>query len=477
MARESGVLMSVSSLWGDYGIGSFGQEARQFVDALAQGGFSCWQVLPLCPVDEYNSPYKSFSSFGGNWFYVDLPTLAREGLLTPQELNGERQQGEYLCEYPRLHARRFEVLRKAAERVANRRPIEEFCLARPQVDAFCRFMALRHANADRPWQEWSCQDLDPRELFAWRFSQYCFFTQWQALKEYANARGVALMGDLPIYVSPDSADVWQDPDLFLLDERGYPAQEAGVSPDYFCAEGQRWGNPLYRWDRMRRDGFAWWRRRIAHAGTLFDRVRLDHFRALESYWAIPADAKSAREGKWKKGPGMPMVKALQEAAGKDVQIVAEDLGDITPAVRRLVEKSGFCGMRVFQFGFLPGDNAWHRPHNYPAHCVAYSGTHDNNTLLGFLWECAPQERQDMLAYCGHTGPWEQGLDSMIRTLFASHADQIVLPIQDLLGFGSDTRLNTPGRAENNWAYRLSQSQFQALDWPHWRRLNQLYGRA
>ena len=462
MKRASGVLMHVSSLWGDYGCGSFGKEAKAFIDFLKKSGFSYWQVLPFCMPDEYNSPYKSYSSFSLNPCFLDLPTLFAKGLVTAEELESARQTSPWLCEFDRLRKERLPLLKKAASRVKDRRAVDEFFRGEPQLLSFCRYMAEREGEGEEGAE-------------AWKFIQYELFCQWQEVRRYAKARGVKLIGDVPIYVSPESAEMKSEPQMFQLDKEGRPLKVAGVSPDYFCEDGQLWGNPLYDWKAMKKDGFRWWRERIGFMSRLFDAVRIDHFRAFASYWAIPAEAETAREGKWVKGPGMPLVRALKEAAG-EMEIIAEDLGDITPDVVKLVEDSGFPGMRVFQFGFLGEKDSIHLPHNYPANCVAYTGTHDNNTLLGYLWELDDATRREMLAYCGHVGDWGRGCESILRTVLASHARLTVFPVQDLLGFGCDTRLNTPGKAENNWAYRVTKEQLEALSCEEFYRLNQRYCR-
>jgi len=475
MQRKSGVLMHISSLFGDYSCGGFGKAAKYFADLLADCGFSYWQTLPFCMTDEYNSPYKSYSSFSGNPFFVDLEALRDKGLLTESELDSARQHSPWLCEFDRLKRERFELLRKAALRVRDRGEAERFVAGIPQLDAFCRFMALKQANGGVPWQDWATDELDADVLFAWKFIQYEFFSQWKQIKEYVNSRGIKLIGDIPIYVASDSADVWCDRKLFQLDEAGMPTHVAGVSPDYFCEDGQLWGNPLYNWKKMKEDGYRWWCQRLRHMSTMFDAVRIDHFRGLEAYWSIPADAASAKEGKWIKGPGLELVEALK-ASVPDTQIIAEDLGDITPEVHKMVADSGLPGMRVFQFGFMSEGDSVHRPHNYPANCVAYTGTHDNNTLLGYLWELDDATRRRVLEYCGHAGDWKNGCDSIIRTVFASHADLVVLPVQDLLGYGCDTRINTPGRPDGNWAYRVTREQLDSIDRGRFRRFNELYSR-
>lgn len=475
MSRKSGVLMHISSLFGDYSIGSFGSEAKYFIDFLEECGFSYWQVLPFCMVDECNSPYKSYSTFGGNPYFVDLNLLHQKGLITDDELKSHRQQNPYVCEYVRLYHTRVELLKKAASRVKDRKDIEAFAHADPYILKFCEFMALKDANGELSWWEWKNTMLDPEVVFAWKFIQYEFFTQWAEIKSYANSKGIKIMGDIPIYVSLDSCDVWSNKEQYLLDSDGKPTKVAGVPPDYFSEEGQLWGNPLYNWDVMKKDGYKWWCDRIKHMSKMFDAVRIDHFRGIESFWAVPADAPSAKSGSWVKGPGMELIDAIKGVCG-DTEIIAEDLGDITPEVYKLVEDSGFPGMRVFQFGFLSDGDSSHKPHNYPSNCVAYTGTHDNNTLLGYLWELDDDSRARMLKYCGHVGHWESGCGSIIRTMYQSHAKLVVMPIQDLLGYGSDTRLNIPGKADGNWAYRITKEQLDGIDKNRFKELNKIYAR-
>lgn len=475
MERKSGVLMHISSLFGDYSIGSFGDEAKYFIDFLQDCGFSYWQVLPFCMTDEHNSPYKSYSSFSGNLFFIDLSSLHKEGLITKEELAGAMQHFPYLCEFDRLKEERFHLLYKAAMRVSDRKSVEKFVADSKYIDTFCLFMALKAANNNLPWQEWTADSADQDILFTWRFIQYKFYSQWAEIRSYANSKGIKIIGDIPIYVAEDSSDVWCSQKQFLLDEYGRPTCVAGVSPDYFSEDGQLWGNPLYNWREMEKDGYSWWQERMKHMANMFDAVRIDHFRGFESYWSIPASSTSAKDGKWIKGPGMPLVDALKIAAG-DTQIIAEDLGDITPEVYKLVLESGLPGMRIFQFGFLADDNSSHLPHNYINNCVAYTGTHDNNTLLGYLWELDDATRCRMLEYCGHHDNWQTGCESIIRTMFASHAGLVIMPIQDLLGYGCDTRLNTPGNAQGNWAYRITKDQLDSIDRNRFRQLNKIYCR-
>lgn len=476
MKRSSGVLMHVSSLWGNYSEGAFGVEAREWIDFLAESGFSFWQVLPFCLPDECNSPYKSFSAFSINPNFIDLPTLFEQGLLTVDELLAAQQKTPYLCEFDRLSGERLALLATAASRVKDRAPIDAFLEAHPQIASFCRFMAIKAANGGKEWVDWMHEEPDTDVLATWQFTQYEAYRQWREVKTYANARGVSIVGDIPIYVAYDSADVWANQSLFQLDKRKRPTAVAGVPPDYFCEDGQLWGNPLYDWRRMKTDGYAWWCERMSFMLELFDGVRIDHFRGLESYFSIPAGETTARNGVWKKGPGMSLIRALRRVAGEKL-IIAEDLGDITPAVHRLVQESGCPGMRVLQFGFLGDENSPHLPHNYDFHCVAYTGTHDNNTLLGFVWELDEQTRTRLMEYCGYTGDWNACYDAVLRTMFASHAGLLILPVQDLLLFGRDTRINTPGRAAGNWSYRLTREQLAGLSAEKFLHWNRLYSRG
>ena len=471
--------MHLSSLWGQYSVGSFGEEAREFLEFLKDGGFKYWQLLPFCMTDESNSPYKSYSAFGGNPLFIDLPTLRKKGLITNGELEAARQNSPYLCEYERLKTQRIPLLRQAAKRAdeALREEISRFIKEYPELGEAAEFMALKTANNDAPWYEFTNTRPDSEELFFWQFVQYEFFTQWQSIKLYANELGIEIIGDIPIYVAHDSADLYANREQFLLDEDNMPSAVAGVPPDYFAKDGQLWGNPLYDWGKMKSDGYAWWKKRISFMLTLFDGVRIDHFRGLEAYFSIPRGAKTAREGRWVKGPGRDFIKAIREIAG-DRLIIAEDLGDITPAVESLRKYSRFPGMRVFQFGFLEDEESIHLPHNYKEDSVAYSGTHDNNTLLGFVWESDTDNRRRMLDYCNcnEGEDWNLCCEKIIKTLLSSPASTVIFPVQDLLVYGADTRMNTPGTATDNWQYRITKAQFSSLPREKFRYLNSLYGR-
>ncbi len=477
MKRSSGVLMHISSLFGDYSEGAFGDNALEWIDFLCDCGFSVWQTLPFCLPDECNSPYKSYSAFSINPYFISLPTLYKERLITQGELDEAKQKTPYSCEFERLGEERLKLLARAAARFTDSEAIEKFLMSHPKTAKFCEFMALKKANDDKVWNEWTVDVPDADTLALWQFTQYMAHKQWMNVKSYANLRGISIVGDIPIYVAHDSADVWADPGLFKLDEHYNPTEVAGVPPDYFCEDGQLWGNPLYDWDKMKKDGFAWWKERLSFMTELFDGVRIDHFRGLESYFAIPATEKTARNGKWEKGPGMALICELQKICEGKL-IIAEDLGVITDEVYQLVKDSTFPGMRVLQFGFLGDENSPHLPHNYENNCVAYTGTHDNNTLLGYVWEIDENTRRRLFAYCGYAGgDWDHCYDALLRTMFASSAGLLILPVQDLLFYGSDTRFNTPGKSEGNWAYRLTRDQLKNIDRARLREWNKMYGRA
>lgn len=477
-ARSAGVLLPVFSLPGRYSCGAFGKEAFDFIDFLSDCGFSYWQVLPFCMTDEYNSPYKSFSAFAGNPWFIDLRGLADAGLLSEKELSDAEQKTPYVCEYDRLGRERPALLRLAAARVDEslKTQITDFVDADGYLSDACRFLALKEANGNLPWYEWTVSEYSEEELFFRRFVQYFFFDQWEKVRKHAASRGVKIIGDIPIYVSYDSADVCFGRGLFLTDKEGRPSAVAGVPPDYFSADGQLWGNPIYDWKEMKKDGYEWWRARLSHELKLFDGVRIDHFRGLESYWSVPADAVTAKEGHWKKGPGKSFVRLLSEVSEGKL-IIAEDLGVMTDEVVALREYGNLPGMRVLQFAFLGDPDSPHLPHNYIKNCVAYTGTHDNNTLLGWLWELDAGTRNRMLEYMGYSGRWESSTPTIIRRMLASSAGAVIFPLQDLLGYGSDTRLNRPGNAAGNWSYRVTYDQLSTIDRRHYAYLNKLYERS
>lgn len=469
--------MPVSALPGKYSVGSFGDGALRFIDMLADGGFTYWQVLPFCTTDEYNSPYRSFSAFAGNRLFVDLDSLYADGLLTASELHAAEQKTPYVCEYERLAVERMSLLKVAASRAGAelRTAVGDFISSEPDVADACRFFALKELNGGAPWTEWTDEEPSDVAVFEQAFVQYSFFTQWARVRAYAASKGVKVIGDVPIYVSYDSADVYFHKQLFLLDGEGKMTRVAGVPPDAFSEDGQLWGNPIYDWQAMSSDGYAWWQARLKHELKLFDGVRIDHFRGLEAYWSIPTDAVSAREGKWCAGPGAELVGALNDVAG-DALLIAEDLGVITEDVVALRESAGMPGMRVLQFAFDGDADSPHLPHNYVKDCVAYTGTHDNNTLLGWIWELPPEVRARVFDYFGCRGNWDEACRTVVRSMLASSAGIVIFPIQDLLGHGADTRINRPGNATGNWAYRVTEDQLKSLDTAEYQKLNKLYSR-
>lgn len=475
MERKSGILMHVSSLFGRYSIGSFSSAAKYFVDLLSDSGFSFWQVLPFCTPDEHGSPYSSCSFFGANPYFIDLTQLYEKGLLTREELRGAEERTPYICEYQRLFRERIPLLRLATSRVAKRVAITDFCQGKPYLQNAAEFMALKVKNGGLPWWRWENMRPDKDELFFWQFIQYEFFHEWEKIKSYANSRNIFIIGDMPMYVSHDSADVFGSPDEFLLDEDNMPSCVGGVPPDYFSESGQIWYTPIYDWKKMKKNGYLLWRSRIKHMLSLFDGVRIDHFRALEAYWSIPRGAKSARVGSWEKGPGRSLINVIKEITG-DKLVIAEDLGSLTDRVEALRRYSGFLSSKVLQFGFR-GGNSPHLPHNYTQNTVAYTGTHDNSTLLGYLLEADEWERHNMLVYaCAERESVDLWCEHIIRCMLASPAGVVIFPIQDILAFGNDTRMNTPGRAENNWAYRVTKAQLDSIDRGRWKYFNSLYAR-
>ena len=397
--RKSGILLHPTSLPGEMGIGDFGHWAYRFVDFLAAGGQQFWQILPLGPTGFGHSPYQTYSSMAGNPLLVSLQPFVERGWLTAEELRGmppcagfsPSDSSSCTVDFATVAPRKRRLLSKAASAFFATSPddlwreFELFCQENASwLDIFVRFAALREANNEAPWTEWPPeQSVAESTLREHRFIQFEFFRQWSALKRYANDRGIEIIGDIPIFVAHDSADVWANRSLFDLDKQGNPLNVAGVPPDYFSETGQLWGNPLYRWDRMRRTGYAWWIERVRAAVSMNDIVRLDHFRGFEKFWCIPAGSATAATGAWVEGPGDRFFQALHDALGK-LPFIAEDLGYITPEVHALRDRWGFPGMRVLQFGFLGEGENLHTPKNYPENCIAYSGTHDNNTLLGWL---------------------------------------------------------------------------------------------
>ena len=490
MERSAGILLPVFSLPGAYGIGSLGREARAFADFLHDAGQKWWQVLPVGPTGAGNSPYTSASTFAGNPLLIDLEDLRDRGLLTEAELSAARVEPDGPIDYAALYACREPLLRRAFSRLSGTeaQAVRDFAAANPWLEAYALYRALKTHFGETAWYDWpdkALRDHDPAALEPWRAElaediafheavQCWFFAQWKALKDHANGLGVGIIGDLPIYVSLDSADVWSERKEFLLDETGKPSRVAGVPPDYFSAEGQLWGNPLYDWAAMKADGFGWWIRRVEGASRLFDAIRIDHFRAFERYWSVPAGAETAKEGQWEKGPGMDLLGVLTNWF-PHITYIAEDLGLLTPEVHQLRQAAGLPGMKVLEFAFSDPGNAY-LPHNYASRrCVCYTGTHDNDTALGWYDHAPEAERAFAERYLGASGR-EEVRKALLRCGMGSTAELFVAQMQDYLALGSEGRINVPGVAEGNWRWRMAPGAATAALAAEIRTLTETYGR-
>ena len=466
--RQSGILMPLFSLPSPYGIGSMGKEAFRFLDFLKKSGQSIWQLLPIGQTSFGDSPYQSPSSFAGNPYFIDLDALIDAKLLTKSEVESFDFGDSFdEVDYAKMFSR-YNLLRLCVPRFFANVPSDyaEFLEKHAfWLDDYALFCAIKDENGGRAFSEWE-KPLRLREESAlnsarerlcesidfYKMVQYLFFKQWSALKKYADECGVKLMGDLPIYVAPDSADLWASPEQFLLGRDGAPNLVAGCPPDAFSEDGQLWGNPLYNWEYMKKDRYAWWIRRIEMSRDFFHIIRIDHFRGFDSFYAIKKGAVNAKKGVWKKGPGIDLFRAVEKALGR-VDIIAEDLGFLTPSVRKLLKDSGYPGMKVLQFAFDVNGDSDYLPHNYPKNCVAYTGTHDNNTSLGWLDSVDEEEREFVKTYLRLNDA--EGYNwGMIKSVWASPADIAIVPMQDFLGLGSEGRVNTPSTLGGNWAWRV-----------------------
>ena len=489
--RTSGVLMHISSLPSPYGIGTMGKEARRFADFLEKSGQKYWQILPICPTSYGDSPYQSFSSFAGNPYFIDLEYLCKEKLLTKKECESYPWgKNPKKVDYGIMYDSRYKLLKHAFKRFEKNEPADfiEFCQKEADwLDDYALFMALKDANGGAAWFSWD-KELKTREKEAldkahetyakdirfYQMLQYLFFKQWWKLKDYVNEKGIEIIGDVPIYVAGDSADVWANPGQFYLDENLDPIDVAGCPPDAFSEDGQLWGNPLFRWDEMKKDDYSWWTKRIKAMSKLYDIVRIDHFRGFDSYYAIPAKDTTARRGEWRKGPGMDLFRTLEKKLGR-LNIIVEDLGFLTPSVLELVEKSGFPGMKVIQFAFDSREGSNYLPHTYHNHCVVYTGTHDNDTLLGWM-KTAPKESVKFAKeYLNLTR--EEGYNwGMMRGAWASVGDMAIVPMQDLIGLGSEARMNTPSTLGGNWQWRATSEQIDNKTAKRLYKYMEMYGR-
>lgn len=479
--RRAGILMPVSSLPSEETIGTLGKGAYAFVDWLESAGMRVWQVLPLLPTGYGDSPYQSCAADALNFYFIDLEALKNEFLLTESEISAtERGENLRRVDYGRLFAHKADILRKAFARFDRSDAAWRNFVAEKQYEDFAVFMALKERFGYRPWQEWEepfrvcrAETIDEyivrnrEEIEFWQFTQFLFLKQWNALKSYANGKGIEIMGDMPIYVAYDSVEVWKyRKELFLLDETGEVHLRAGVPPDAFSEDGQFWGNPVYDWEKQKQNGYAWWQKRMAHAFSLFDCIRIDHFRAFDRFYAIPADAENAKEGEWLDGPKFDLFKALRVK-----NIVAEDLGLIDEGVRKLLKATGFPGMKVFEFAFDGNPENEYLPSLYGKNCVAYTGTHDNDTLAAFLEKMDAKERKAFetaleaeclaadVAYV--TESTETECASVVELLFASKADTVIVPMHDVLAFGDEARMNAPSTvSDGNWTFRFTETDLK-----------------
>lgn len=481
MERYAGILLSITSLPSRFGIGCFSREAYEFVDFLADSGQKYWQILPLGPVSHggaFDSPYQAYSAFAGNPNFISLEDLIEEGVLTEEECEkADFGSDPGKVDYDRLFAEREPLLHRAYERsrIAENPEYQRFVRENSWwLEDYALFMAVKNFFDGQPWYEWP-EDIrmhwgnavsyyQEKLYFSVEFQKYLqfqFARQWHRLKSYANKKHIEIVGDMPIYVSLDGSDVWAHPELFQLDENNRQVQVAGCPPDGFTPDGQVWGNPLYRWDYHRQTGYQWWVTRVWHSFTLYDVVRIDHFRGFDEYFSIPAGEKTARGGHWEKGPGMDLFGAIRANLG-DRKIIAEDLGFMTPTVRKLVKDSGFPNMKVLEFAFDPGDSSGcndYLPHNYERNCVVYTGTHDNNTVSGWFKALNKEEKQCVRDYLGdQKTPAKDMHWSLISRALSTVADTCIIPIQDYLGLSEKARMNTPGTVGENWKWRLEPDQ-------------------
>ena len=491
--RTSGILLHPTSLSGPHGIGSLGSEAYRFVDFLAASGHSLWQILPLGPTGFGDSPYSVLSAFAGNPLLICLERLVETGDLDPADIAGvSMEEGQAHFRFVRSFKTR--LLHKAARtfRSTGNQPRQQafikFCSEQASwLDDYALFQSLRGQFKGVGWDNWprEIRQRQPQALAFWkeelaaelldqRYTQFVFYEQWFTLKKYANHRGIRLLGDLPIFVALDSVDVWSHPDIFQLNQESQPTLVAGVPPDYFSATGQRWGNPLYRWERMAENDFAWWKTRLRWTLGQTDLLRIDHFRGFESCWAIPADEPTAINGTWQPVPGAELFTSLHREFG-ELPLIAEDLGIITPAVEALRDQFGLPGMKILQFAFDSGADNPYLPHNLPRRCVVYTGTHDNATTLGWWQSLSAKDQQQVAAYLGRRAPsmpWD-----LVHTAMTSVAETCIIPLQDILGLDDSARMNRPGQPEHNWSWRLAPGALSDELQQRLQKLNEISGRA
>lgn len=490
LTRGAGILMPVSSLPSKYGIGTLGKAAYDFVDDLVRAGQKYWQVLPIGPTSFGDSPYQSFSTYAGNPYFIDLDLLIEEGLLQRQEVETIRwYEKEDQVSYELLWEYRYSVLKAAFERSDHEKTKEYRDFMEREKDwisSYSLYMACKEHFGNREWLSWkkdirdrkmealiSYQVMLEKEIRFWEFVQYKFWQQWDRLHAYANEKGIQIIGDIPIYVALDSADVWVHPEQFLLDENHEPTVVAGCPPDAFSDEGQKWGNPIYDWERMEREDFAWWKKRIRAAARCYDVIRIDHFIGIVRYYKIPVN-ESAKKGSFAWGPGLKLLKALDESIG-EAKIIAEDLGVLVPEVGEILQKSGYPGMKVLEFAFDGKRENPYLPHNYPKNCVVYGGTHDNDTLEGYYDMLSKENRAYAMAYC-QVKRKKKLTDAIIRIGYASVANTVIFQMQDILKKNNNARMNYPSTIGTNWRWRMKSQEFTTKKQKRLAKLANIYGR-
>ncbi len=496
--RECGILLPVSSLPSKYGIGAMSREAYEFIDDLKAAGQQYWQILPLGPTGYGDSPYQSYSAFAGNPYFIDLDQLIEAGYLTREECDRAYfGDNDRYIDYGAIYNARFTILRVAYGRwkeqleAQGKNPKQQVAhILWPETKDYCFYAALKNHFQGKGWDQWDedirlrrpeaikhYQKLLADEILFYEFQQLMFDRQWKALKEYAHQQGIRIIGDIPFYVAFDGSDSWSHPELFQFDAKNQPTGVAGCPPDAFSATGQLWGNPLYRWDYHKKTDFAWWMRRMEYSFRLYDVVRVDHFRGFDAYYAIPAGDKTAENGTWKKGPGIALFKKMKESFG-DMDIIAEDLGTLTPSVLKLLEQTGFPGMKVLEFAFNSWERNFYLPMFYTQNCVVYTGTHDNDTLQGWFASLSEADRDFAVAYMHAEQVPQQKIHwEFIRLALASVAKLAVVPLQDYLGLGSEARINCPSTLGANWHWRLRKGEFTPEIITKCRELCQLYCRG
>lgn len=478
--RQSGVLMHISSLPGKYGIGSFGQSAYDFVDFLVRTKQRYWQILPLGTTSYGDSPYQSFSAFAGNTYFIDFDILIEEGLLNEADVKGaDFGDDPRKVDYAKIFDARRPIMEKAVARFLKADALSDYESFVKQnaawLEVFAEYMAIKEHFDNLAWTEWPDEAIRRREaaslasyrekladkLTYHRVTQYLFFKQWLRLKAYANEHHIEIVGDMPIYVAADSADVWAQPHFFKTDAVGKPTCVAGCPPDEFSETGQLWGNPIYDWEAMDKDGYAWWIERLRESFKIYDIVRIDHFRGFESYWEVPAGSETSASGKWVKGPDYKLFAAVKEALG-DLNIIAEDLGFMTDEVIELRERTGFPGMKILQFAFNPDDESIDSPHLAPNNSVMYTGTHDNNTVLGWYKDEIDDATRQYMAQYTNRKEYETVPHAMLRTIFASVSFMAIATMQDLLELDSAARMNYPSTIGGNWTWRMTAEELNPI---------------